>query len=85
MKNVDARFLPNGTYEWPHFLLLSFYIFVVLSILAFVISITDKKGQKDHGALLRIDNAAKPDKQVKALWIVLCLVMVALYVFFNGH
>ena len=76
---------PNGTYEWPHFLLLSFYIFVVLSILAFVISITDKKGQKDHGALLRIDNAAKPDKQVKALWIVLCLVMVALYVFFNGH
>lgn len=76
---------PNGTYNWPHFLLLSFYIFVVLSVMIFLISIADKKGQKDHQALLKIDPAAKPDKQVKILWILLSLVMVALYLFFNGH
>ena len=76
---------PNGTYNWPHFLLLSFYIFVVLSVMIFLISIADKKGQKDHQALLKIDAAAKPDKHVKILWILLSLVMVALYLFFNGH
>ncbi|RZJ68174.1 MAG: Na+/glucose cotransporter [Flavobacterium sp.] len=76
---------PNGTYNWPHFLLLSFYIFVALSILAFIITIIDKNGQKDHQALLKIDPAAKPDFQVKLLWILLTVVMIALYIFFNGH
>ena len=76
---------PNSVYRWPHFLLLSFYIFVVLAVLTYIISITDKKGQKDHQALLKIDAAAKPDKQVKILWLVLSLVMIALYIVFNGH
>ncbi|MEJ5995013.1 sodium/solute symporter [Pedobacter sp. Du54] len=76
---------PNGTYNWPHFLLLSFYIFAFLSILAFFITITDKAGQKNHQALLKIDLSAKPDFQVKFLWVLLILVMVALYIFFNGH
>ena len=76
---------PNGTYNWPHFLLLSFYIFVALSVLAFIITIIDQKGQKDHQALLKIDSAAKPDFQVKFLWILLTIVMIALYIFFNGH
>lgn len=76
---------PNQSYNWPHFLLLSFYIFVLLSVIIYAISITDKKGQKDHQALLKIDPAAKPDKQIKILWILLSLVMIALYIFFNGH
>ncbi|MGF1925460.1 MAG: sodium:solute symporter family transporter [Bacteroidia bacterium] len=76
---------PNGTYNWPHFLLLSFYIFVVLSILAFLITITDHRNQKDHRALLKIDPSAKPDFQVKFLWFLLIVVMVVLYIFFNGH
>lgn len=76
---------PNQVYHWPHFLLLSFYIFVGLSVLAYLITITDKAGQKDHSELLRINPAAKPDKQVKFLWALLSLVMVALYLFFNGH
>lgn len=76
---------PNGTYNWPHFLLLSFYIFVALSILAFIITIIDKNGQKDHQALLKIDPTAKPDFQVKILWVLLTIVMIALYIFFNGH
>jgi SSS family solute:Na+ symporter len=76
---------PNTAYNWPHFLLLSFYIFVALSLMAFIISIIDKKGQKDHRVLLKIDAAAKPDKQVKILWLLLTLVMIALYIVFNGH
>jgi SSS family solute:Na+ symporter len=76
---------PNGTYNWPHFLLLSFYIFVALSVLVLIISLTDKKGQKDHSSLLKIAAEAKPDKQVKVLWVILSLVMIALYLIFNGH
>lgn len=76
---------PNGTYNWPHFLLLSFYLFVVLSIFAFLITITDQRNQKDHQTLLEIDPSAKPDFQVKFLWVLLIMVMVALYIFFNGH
>jgi SSS family solute:Na+ symporter len=76
---------PNQVYQWPHFLLLSFYIFVGLSLLAYIITITDKAGQKDHQTLLRINPAAKPDKQVKILWAILTLVMIALYIIFNGH
>lgn len=76
---------PNAIYHWPHFLMLSFYIFVILSILAYIITITDKAGQKDHQVLLRINSDAKPDKQVKFLWVLLCLVMVALYIIFNGN
>lgn len=53
--------------------------------MAYVITITDKAGQKDHQTLLRINPAAKPDKQVKILWALLTLVMIALYVIFNGH
>ncbi|WP_418262432.1 sodium:solute symporter family transporter [Flavobacterium faecale] len=76
---------PNQVYHWPHFLLLSFYIFVGLSVLAYIITITDKAGQKDHQTLLRINPAAKPDRQVKILWGLLTLVMTALYLIFNGH
>ncbi|RKD19604.1 Na+/glucose cotransporter [Pelobium manganitolerans] len=76
---------PNGTYNWPHFLLLSFYIFVALALVAFFISLTDENGQADHQTLLRIDAKAKPDKQVKLLWLALCVVMVALYIIFNNH
>lgn len=76
---------PNGMYNWPHFLLLSFYIFVALSVLALIICLTDKKGQKDHSSLLKIDAAARPDKQVKVLSAILLLVMIALYLIFNGH
>jgi SSS family solute:Na+ symporter len=76
---------PNGVYHWPHFLLLSFYIFVALSLMTYIITIADKAGQKDNSILLRIDPKAKPDNQVKWLWVALTVVMVALYVFFNGH
>jgi SSS family solute:Na+ symporter len=53
--------------------------------MTYIITIADKAGQKDNSILLRIDPKAKPDNQVKWLWVALTVVMVALYVFFNGH
>lgn len=76
---------PNDVYPWPHFLLLSFYIFVLLSALVVLVSVFDKGTQANHDVLLRIDPKARPDKQVKLLWALLFIVMIALYVFFNGH
>jgi len=76
--------LPAEKYDfWPHFLLLSFFIFVLLSVLAFLISYFDKQSgeqkQVDYGILQR------PDKKVWLLWGALIIVMVCLYLLFNGH
>ncbi|KHJ39310.1 sodium/glucose cotransporter [Pedobacter glucosidilyticus] len=70
---------------WPHFLMLSFYIFVLLSVLAFIITITDKKGIANSANILDHRDLTKPSKTVWFLWILLIIVMIALYVFFNGH
>ncbi|MDL5510364.1 sodium:solute symporter [Arenibacter sp. M-2] len=76
---------PNEVYGfWPHFLLLSFYIFVFLSILIVVISLLDKSSSLksntlDYGVL------PKMKRKVKILWIMLIIVMVAMYIIFNGH
>lgn len=69
---------------WPHFLMLSFYIFVLLSILIVVISLLDKsqhqfKSTLDYGILPKLFLKAK------ILWISLFVVMVGLYLLFNGH
>jgi SSS family solute:Na+ symporter len=73
---------PQEKYDfWPHFLLLSFFIFVLLAIFAFLISYFDSNNEKqeamDYGKL------TKPDKQVKLLWIALVVVMIVLYFLFN--
>ncbi|WMI66236.1 sodium:solute symporter [Aestuariibaculum sp. YM273] len=76
---------PNGEYPWPHFLLLSFYIFVALCAMVVVISLADKTVQDNHDELLTINPKARPDRQVKMLWVLLTIVMVLLYIYFNGH
>jgi len=75
---------PKEQYDfWPHFLLLSFILFVVLSVLIVVISLLDKTSntvnELDYGKL------SKPSKGVVGLWIALVVVMVGLYILFNGH
>lgn len=35
--------------------------------------------------ILDYTNLARPSKQVWVLWIALIIVMIGLYVFFNGH
>lgn len=85
---VGALYLwvfPNGEYGfWPHFLLLSFYIFVFLSLLIVIISYLDKSPDRnrstlDYGTLPRMS------KKAKILWLALIVVMIGFYVVFNGH
>lgn len=70
---------------WPHFLLLSFYIFVLLAVLAIIISLLDKKGQKAFTDQLNFGILPKPSKTVLLSWALLIAVMISLYIIFNRH
>ncbi len=70
---------------WPHFLLLSFYLFVVLSAMTYVVSVFDKQGVLKLQQATYFKSAGKPGKQVWAMWGLLIAVMVGLYIVFNGH
>ena len=75
---------PKETYDfWPHFLLLSFIIFVVLAIFAFLITKFDKKS--DDQNVLEYGKLPKPDRQVWILWGALIVVMIGMYLLFDGH
>lgn len=76
---------PNATYHWPHFLLLSFYIFVFLAFLIVVISLIDRKQDQKAQFKPVSYQPEKTSKLVKVLWISLSIIMVILYIFFNGH
>jgi len=71
--------IPGAT-EYIHFMLLSFYIFVILIISMIVVSLTDK-GAEEHPAMKVIRE--RPSNGVIIGWSLLAVVMVALYVFFN--
>ncbi|GAB3653763.1 sodium:solute symporter [Echinicola sediminis] len=77
---------PNEIYHfWPHFLLLSFFIFVLLAVLIVVISLLDGKGKALYVSTLDYGVIPKLPAKVKWLWIALIIVMVGMYVVFNGH
>lgn len=67
---------------WPHYLLLSFYIFALLLALAIGISWLDP--QPVTAAGFSTTNQLKPTKLVWRVWAALAIVMIALYIFFNG-
>lgn len=77
-------FTPDKYPIWPHYLLLSFYIFAILLVSAVIISLIDRNGKvfdnsEIHGELV------KPTKRVWVLWGVLAVAMIVLYIIFNGH
>ncbi len=75
---------PKEQYDfWPHFLLISFDIFVVLAFVAFLVSYFDKKSVSKN--TLDFGNLPKPERMVWVSWIALIIVMIGLYLFFNGH
>lgn len=77
---------PSKTYTfWPHFLLLSFYLFVALSAMTYLISVFDKKGALQLQQATYFKSLSKPGKQVWAMWGLLIAVMIGLYIVFNGH
>jgi len=76
--------IPADKYDfWPHFMMLSFLIFVIISIAMVVVSLLDKSNETQN--TLDFGTIAVPTKRVSILWVVLIVVMVALYAFFNNH
>jgi SSS family solute:Na+ symporter len=67
---------------WPHYMLLSFYIFALLFLLAVSISLMDKKPVM--AIVIKKEDILKPTKLVWRIWIALIIVMISLYIFFNG-
>ena len=65
---------------WPHFMMLSFWLFVILTLMMVIVSLCDKKGEV-HDIPRPIQG--KRSGWVITLWAVLALVMISLYIFFN--
>ncbi|MDB5246088.1 MAG: sodium solute transporter superfamily [Segetibacter sp.] len=77
---------PSDQYSfWPHYLLLSFYIFAILLIIAIIISLLDPSPVINDAAISDVKNLPKPTRRVKIAWLSLVVVMVCLYLIFNGH
>ena len=77
---------PSEQYDfWPHFLLLSFYIFVILSIGAFLITWFDKGADQKGLNTLNYEGLPRPVRKVWIAWVLLIITMVGLYILFNGH
>ena len=73
--------IPGAT-EAVHFMLLSFYIFVLLVISMVVVSLYNKKATVSPEIVKLIE---RPQRMVVVGWTLLAIVMIGLYVFFNGH
>ncbi|MBO6013091.1 MAG: sodium/solute symporter [Bacteroidales bacterium] len=72
--------LVTGVLKWPHFMLLSFYLFVLLVFSMVIISLCDKT-PNCRREMLRVHEQMSP--AVWLPWALLSIVMVGLYVFFN--
>ena len=73
--------LPAACYDfWPHFMMLSFLIFVCITVAMVVVSLCDRSPQPAVD-IKCVD--ARPTATVRLGWILLAMVMVGLYIFFN--
>jgi SSS family solute:Na+ symporter len=77
---------PNGksgvSTWWRLSVVSSFYIFAILFLAAIIISLLDR-----NKVTATIENTPLPktDKKVKFLFVLLGLVILSLYIIFNGH
>jgi len=77
---------PSEKYDfWPHFLLLSFYIFVILALVAFLVSWLERKNTEKDQNTLSYGDLPKPERKVWLAWIFLIIIMIGLYIIFNRH
>jgi len=76
-------FTPDKYPIWPHYMLLSFYIFAFLFVVAVLISLFDKNPTVYETTAQEISERIKPTRRVWILWISLAVVMVSLYVYFG--
>ena len=78
-------FTPDKYPVWPHYLLLSFYIFAVLFIVAVLTSLLDPSSIRANTSHSEKADLPKTTKRVKIAWALLVIVMLLLYILFNGH
>ncbi len=77
---------PSEKYDfWPHFLLLSFIIFVILLLCSIIIVRVDRKEGERLQEQLDFGTIPKPGRKVWMVWIALIAVMIGMYILFNGH
>lgn len=73
--------IPGAT-EQIHFMMLSFCIFVILIISMIVVSLSNKEATVSPEI---VTLSERPKRTVVVAWTLLAVVMVGLYIFFNGH
>jgi len=66
--------------HWPHFMLLSFYLFVILAVSMVIVSLTDKDTTR-YTIPAPVHEGFS--KLAVGLWVALAVVMVGLYIVFN--
>lgn len=72
--------LPAKKYSfWPHYLLLSFFIFCLLMLCVILISIIDKTPVT---SVVVENDLVRPTRKVRWMWAALCVVMIVLYIVF---
>ncbi|HJX70493.1 MAG TPA: sodium:solute symporter [Bacteroidales bacterium] len=77
---------PSEKYTfWPHFLLLSFLIFIIIASVTYIISRLDSNAVSNKQSNLDYDKLPLPGKKVLIPWFLLIATMIGLYIFFNGH
>ncbi len=77
---------PKDVYHfWPHYLMLSFYVFAFLLIIGLLVSLLDRNPQVYIASLQEERDMPKTSSKVKIAWVLLTLVMIGLYIIFNGH
>ena len=67
------------SFQWPHFMMLSFLLCVVLIVMMAVVSLADRQRPKT----LSVGGDLQSPTLVIALWTALAIVMIGLYIFFN--
>lgn len=72
----------TGVIRWPHFMLLSFYLFVLLLVGMVIVSLCDK-APANRSDMVQVKEPMKPS--VLIAWGSLFIVMIALYLIFNGN
>lgn len=77
--------ISHGQQFWPHFLMLSFYLFVIIALTTYIVVLTDTTEVKSEKNIAIFGVLPKPGKKVLILWILLIVIMISLYFFFNGH
>ncbi|SMC87323.1 sodium:solute symporter family transporter [Pedobacter nyackensis] len=77
----------NYPYEgfWPHFLMLSFYLFLFLGIVIVLITLfsAKKEDKLTDRTMILSELRLHKNKNLRVVWGLLAVIMVLLYVFFN--